>query len=345
MTHWYLSLKRMLRPGTVLMLLLVLLTVWLGGMAGRQAELRPCGVVCEDPTELALEMQESLRQKGFPVYATREELTHDVSRGTLDCGAVLLPGLGDALAEGKPAGHVLFLTAPDSFLTEVYEAHLSAALYSASAPALTVQSAADAGVTLTTEEVRAELDALRDAGYSFTFDILTTEGVPPVLPDTGLAVSRAAAALLLFAAIVTGTIRAVEDADALWKRIGRKAALGRILLPSLFWQALLYTLAAGVTLRGDLAALTGYALLLTALGLIVARLPVKPGALLPICLLGALAMFPIYYDLTEYLPQTAVLHWVLPPCWLLKLLDCPAAGVLGLLAPIILLCYPGRRTA
>lgn len=344
MTCWTLALKRFLRPGTVLMLLLVMLTVLGGTAAGHQTKLRPCGVVCEDSHPDALRVQAILEEKGFPVYATREAMAADISYGKLDCGAVLLPGLGQTVEAGAPEGHLLLLTAPDTFLTEAYEAHLAAALYTAAAPAMTRLSAEEAGVTLSLEQIQAELDEMRREGYLFTFEITTADGAALPAPDLGLAIARAALGLLLFAAILPGTRRAVADMDKLLPRIGRRAAITGILIPSLFWQ-LVFFLLAGLVLPAERAALPGYLLLLTALGLIAARIPLELGFLLPILLLGALAVYPIYFDLAGHFPQLATLHWLLPPCWLLKAEEAPlhtAIAGAALLAAILAF-YPAKR--
>lgn len=319
-----------------MMLLLVLLAVWAGNAAGRKTELRPCGVVCEDSAPGAQSVQAALADKGFVPYDSREAMTADISYGVLDCGAVLLPGLGDAIAEGQPAGYILLLTAPDSFLTEAYEAHLSASLYTAAAPAMTLQSALDAGVELTLEQVQAELDAMYDGGWLFSFQVTTVEGVPPAERDLGLAIAQAAAGLLLFAAIFTGTQRAAADARRMRPRIGRRAAVTKILIPALCWQAVFYLLAAGLPLPTR-EALPGYVLLLTALGLLASRLPFSTDALLPILLLGSLAAYPIYYDLAESYPQIAALRCFLPPCWLLYTGEHPAASAALGTALILLL--------
>lgn len=343
MTAWMLALKRFLKPGTAIMLLLVLLAVWGGNAAGRKTELRPCGVVCEDAAPAAQAVQTALEKKGFVRYDTREAMTEAISYGTLDCGAVLLPGLGEAIAEGRPAGHILLLTAPDSFLTEAYEAHLAASLYTAAAPAMTLQSAAEAGVELTLEQVQAELDAMYDDGWLFSFRVTTVEGVPPVERDLGLAIAQAAAGLLLFAAIFTGTQRAAADAEGMRPRIGRRAAVTGILLPTLFWQAILYLLAAGLMLPTR-EALPGYVLLVTALGLLASRLPFRTDAILPIVLLGSLAAYPIYYDLAESYPKIAALRYLLPPCWLLYTGEYPlASAILGAALVLVFVMSAGGK--
>lgn len=334
MIHWKLAFKRFLGPGTVILLLLVLLTVSAGNAAGHQTQLRPCGVTREDDHPAAAALEAALAEKGFVIYENRQAMTADISYGTLDCGVVLLPGVGESIEAGKPGGNLLLLTAPDSFLTEAYEAHLAASLYTAAAPAMVVQSAAEAGVTLSPEQVRAELDAMYAEGWLFTFDVTTVAGTAPVQRDYGLAIAQAAAGLLLFAAIFTGTLRASQDTDRMAPRIGRKAAVRTILLPTLFWQGVCYLLAAGLPLPTR-AGLPGFVLLVTALGLLAARLPVKVDAALPILLLGSLAAFPIYYDLAETIPQVALLRWILPPCWLLQTTAHPiGAAILGLAALI-----------
>lgn len=345
MTNWTLALKRFLRPGTVVMLLLVALTVAGGKTAGRQAALRPCGLLCEDSHPAALAVREELLTRGFTAYESRAEMTEDISMGILDCGAVLLPGIGQGIEQADYAGFVQLLTAPDSFLTEAYQAHIAAALYTAAAPALIRQASQEAGIPLEPEAIGKALDGMMEEGYRFTFEVVTTEGAAPETPDLGQAIALAGAALLLFGAVVPGTVRIVADADRLWSRIGRKAALTRMLLPGLCWQALAFTLAAGPLLGEAGRAVPGYVLLLTALGLILARLPVNLRPLLPLVLLGSLALLPIYFDLTGLYPRLALLRRLLPPCWLPELSAHPALGaaVGAAAAAVLTALYPRRR--
>ena len=340
-----LALKRFLRPGKLLLFLLISLAVIGGRAMGREASLRPCGILCQDDSGTALAVKEELLRHGFLAYEDLEDMTEDISMGVLDCGAVLLPGIGEAIEGADYAGFVRLLAAPDAFLTEVYEAHIIAALYTAAAPAMVEQAAEQAGVVLTLEDIREEWQRLLDGGYRFTFQVVTVEGVPPEKPDYGRLIAQAAGALLLFSAVVPGTVRLTADADRLWNRIGRRKALWNVLLPGLFWQAVFCSLAVAPWLGRDGWAVPGYVLALTALGLLIARLPVSLKPLLPLVLLGALALMPIYYDLTALYPSLLLLRKLLPPCWLLELGSYPALGAaIGAAATAaILALYPKRR--
>ena len=345
MSGWMLALKRYLRPGRLVLLVLMVLSIGLGRSAGRQAELRPCGLYCEDSHPTALAVREDLLSRGFAAYDSREEMEADISRGILDCGAVLQRGIGEAIDRADYAGFVELLTAPDSFLTEAYEAHITAALYTAAAPAMIRQASAEAGVMLEDAAIRQALAEMMEEGYRFTFDIVTTRGTPPETRDLGQAIALAAAALLLFATVVPGTVGLVRDADRLWNRIGGKAARLQLLLPGICWQALICSLTAGLTLGKSGWGIPGYVLILTALGLVIARLPVNLKPLLPLVLLGSLALFPIYFDLTGLYPQLMVLRKLLIPCWLPELTDHPALGAaMGAGAAAVLVAlYPKRR--
>ena len=131
-----LALKRYLRPGRLALLVLMALMIVFGRSAGRQAALRPCGLYCEDPHPTAQAVQADLLGRGFAAYHSQEEMEEDISMDILDCGAVLQKGIGEAVDRADYAGFVTLLAAPDSFLTEAYEAHITAALYTAAAPAL-----------------------------------------------------------------------------------------------------------------------------------------------------------------------------------------------------------------
>lgn len=340
-----LALKRYLRPGRLALLVLMALMITLGRSAGRQAALRPCGLYNEDPHPTAQAVKADLLGRGFAAYDSREEMEADISMGILDCGAVLQRGIGEAIDRADYAGFVTLLTAPDSFLTEAYEAHITAALYTAAAPALIRQASIEAGVPLEDAAIRQGLEEMMEGGYRFTFDIATTQGTPPATRDLGQAIALAAAALLLFAAVVPGTVGLVRDADQLWNRIGGRAVRLEMLLPGICWQTLVCSPAAGPGLGKAGWGIPGYVLLLTALGLVIARLPVNLKPLLPLVLLGSLALFPIYYDLTGLYPQLTLPQRLLPPCWLLELTARPALGAaMGIAATALLIAlYPKRR--
>lgn len=345
MTSWMTALKRFARPGKLLLLLLISLAILGGRTAGHQAALRPCGILCQDDHSAALAVRDSLLDHGFVAYDDLDKMTADISMGVLDCGAVLLPGIGQGIQQAEYAGFVQLYTAPDSFLTETYQAHITAALYTSAAPAMIRQASQEAGIPLDLEAIRQELDSMMDSGYRFTFEVVTTQGTPPEAPDYGQAIATAAGALLLFAAVVPGTVRLGLEADRIQRRIGRKNALLGVLLPGLVWQLIFCCLAAAPWMGEAGWAVPGYLLALTVLGLLVSRLPVSLKPLLPLVLLGALAMMPIYFDLTELYPQLLPLRSLLPPCWLLVLTRHPlsGAGVSALITAVILALYPQRR--
>ena len=343
MTAWILALKRLLRPAAAIMLAVTILLIWAAGLSGAQVSLRPCGIVCEDPA--AAELKDALTAKGFVPFGSRAEMEQAIADGALDCGAVLLPGIAEGAVKNELDGSVILLSAPDAFLTEVYQAHIHATLYTVSGPQRTVQGAAAADIALDPDRVRSETEALRKNGYLFRFETERINGGAPDSRDLGIILAQAAAALLLFAAIVPGTGKVLRDAEYMAVRIGRPAALLRILLPTLLWQALLFTLAAVLPLGGHVAATAGYVLLLTALGLIAARLPFRTDLLIPIMLLGSLALYPIYFDLAAMIPQAGLIRLILPPCWFPAILSAPVPALLcGAAICAALLClFPVRR--
>ena len=345
MTIWKLSLKRYLTLGNLALLLAISLAIPGGRIAGHQAALRPCGILCQDGSSAALEVKQELLNHGFVSYDDLNAMTADISMGVLDCGAVLLPGIGQGIEQGNYAGFVRLYVAPDSFLTEAYQAHITAALYTAAAPALISQAAKDAGVPLGSEAIQRQWEQMLDSGYRFRIEVVTTGGKAPEAPDYPQAIAAAAAALLLFAAVVPGTVRLSQEADRLGRRIGERKALMGVLLPGLVWQLILCTLAAAPFLGKAGWVVPGYLMSLTALGLLLARSPLSLKPLLPLVLLGSLALMPIYFDLTTLYPQLLMLRYLLPPCWLLAAQSHPVlfSGIAGLTAAVLLAIYPVRR--
>lgn len=341
MNNFFLGLKRTLRPGTILMLAMLFLCTVGANRAGDALSLRPCGIVCEDDSETAGEILEALVAKGFAPCGDRTELEDRIADGTLDCGAVLLPGLGSAVENNKLDQQVLILTAPMSFLPELYQAHILSTLFTASAPARTMQAAENTRMELDRQEVEAELRRYYEEGYCFTFALETVDGGVPATQKTGDALQQGTVAILLLAILLPGMGRAVKDARRMGKRIGKSAAFRHILLPMWFWCFILSWGCACLGLGGaDAAAVMGYCLVLTGLGLLAALLPIPMDMLLPGFLLGSLALYPIYFDLAELWQGFAVLRLLFPPCWLPTLLAHPAmslAAGAGLTA-VALLC-------
>lgn len=345
MTLLKLALKRFLTPGRLALLVVLSLAIVGGRTAGHQAALRPCGILDLDSSAASIEVKQALLRHGFVSYDNLEAMTDDISLGVLDCGAVLAEGIGQGIGGGEYSGFVRLYTAPDSFLTEVYQAHITAALYTAAAPAMISQAARDAGVPLEDEAIRREWDEMLDTGYRFRIEAVTTQGKAPEAPDYPQAIATAAAALVLFSMVVPGTVGLVREANRLQCRIGKKKALTGVLLPALFWQLVLCTLASAPLLGKAGWAAPGYVLSLTALGLLLAPIPVSFKPLLPLVLLGSLAMLPIYFDLTSLYPRLGILRYLLPPCWLPVFQQQPVlcSAIGGLTAAVLLALYSVRR--
>lgn len=348
MTAWYLALKRCLRPAFLLALVLLFCATYAAGLTGKEAALRPNGFVDEDGSALSEEVCQALEQKGYLRYKDRAVLSAAVECGQLDCGAILLRGLGVQLAENRLDDCVLVLHSPMSFLTELYEAQISAVLFQMTAPLRTAQIAQAAGVELSAQEVAERLAAYEAQGRLFTFQTELVDGKAPTENGYGPRLSRAVAALLLFTILVVEFRRIWASSRRMAAVIGRRAAARAVLLPQLSVTLLLCFLAAAIPL-GRFSMLSGllpFCLCIAAL----ACLPVAQSllcVLLPCVLLGSLALFPIYLDLCARYPALLPLRLLLPPCWLVLTPEHPllwgAAGLAALGLSYILFRKRGER--
>lgn len=339
MTVWYLAWKRCMRPGFLCILIFLLAACFAAGLTGKQATLRPTGFTDEDHSVQSAEVCDALLQKGYRYYPSRTALTAAVSAGELDCGAVLLPGLGAQLARNQLSQGVLILHGPMSFLTELYEAQISAVLFRMTAPLRTAQSAKAAGATVSEEEIAARLRAYEEEGRPFTFTEEVSDGKPMPENSYGPRLSHAVAALLLFTALAVELRRMTAQARRLAVCIGYDRAARTVLLPQLLLSVFLSFLAAALPLawldHSILPGLFAFCLCIAALALLLTALPQRVlCVLLPCILLGSLALYPIYLDLCARLPSLAVVRLLLPPCWLVLTPSHPLLWGLGGLAAL-----------
>lgn len=322
MIAWRLALKRSLRSGFCLILALLLVASFAAAMTGKEATMRPTGFVDEDQSENSALVCAALEEKGYLRYADRDSLSAAVSDGTLDCGAVLLHGLGAGIEKNQLSNTVLVYYGPMSFLTELYEAQISAVLFRMTAPLRTVQSALLAGEKLERSEIAERLQVYEDEGRLFTFREEVADGEPMPENRYGPRLSSAVAAMLLFTALTVELRRIVQKSRRLAVCIGDRAAARTVLLPQLTITVLLSFLAAAIPLcwvdSSVLAGLAAFCLCLAALALLLSALPQSIlCVLLPSVLIGTLALYPIYLDLCARNPALKPLRLLLPPCWLL----------------------------
>lgn len=330
------------------MLLVLSLLLFAAGRADLAVKELPCGLVDEDRTALSAEISSYLLKNGFVRCADRGELRSRVQAGELDCGIVLLQGTAQRAENGRMDASALSVVSPMSFLQDVYKAYVTAALYDAAAPAMTYSAARELGWNVTLAQISQKYRDTLGGGYSFTFETETVDGAPVTGGNYSDSVVRAAAALLLFAAVLFGTCSLAGRGGPVTRRIGETAAARSVQFPAGLVCALFCAAAAWVPLaaghRELLLPVLVYCLILAALGLLFAALlPMQTTAfLLPVWLLASLAMCPVYTDLSAMLPASRWLKLLLPPCWFYAIAEAP---VPWLAAGAVLLPLSARAAA
>lgn len=325
-TEWTIALKRILTPARIVMLILTVVLTLAAGRTGTELALHPCGLVCEDDGENADFVCERLAEKGFVLYNSREEMSADIEGGKLDCGAILCEGIGKGIDSGELDGSVIMCCSPMSFMTEGYKADILAVLYTATAPVRTANAAAKAGVELTPDEVKAELDNYYAGGLRFHFETETVSGESPMSVTHAPILKRAASAILIFALLLPALRGFCADTVRMGSRIGYAKAKRYVLLPEAVLMTVLCILSGLAS--GETVPVIAYCLALTVPALLSSRIPDFAASLvIALWLLGSLAVYPVYYDLAESFSFIETLRLFFPPCWFESIVRHPTAAL------------------
>ena len=274
-----------------------------------------------DADEDAMRMAAYLEEAGFMRYSSQEALRQAVDEGKADVGAVIPGNISSDLQKNDLEGVLLLIKSPNSLLADLWQEHVSAALFGVYAPYV-MEDALD-GAGLSEEEIFAAYYGRFDAGKLFRFDIESAKGQVEPLTERQNRFFLGALSLLLFAAAFYAAAEPLADETrALSARSGRKAALAHLFLPGVCVRYLLLFLAgAGAALlcgRSRLVpALSLYVLLLALFSLALKLIPGSwQGMLCLFILLLSLALCPVYTDLSLAFPAVSVIRRFLPPYWL-----------------------------
>ena len=344
--------KRLLRSSYPLLCIVCAVLVWLSSFASVQTI--PAAGVCDlDGSAESRQVVEYLLDNGFAEFADESGLRELVGKGELDCGVVLPEGMSEMLERGDTGGLILFLESPSSFIPEIYKYHVAAAVFSHSAPHISAEAFEGSGVKKA--EVLSAYETMFENGYAFSFAVESAEPGASAenVRRTGLVTGSSA--ILLFLLLASGAAGFLDnDFYGLRLRIGQRKSLLCLVLPGLTLRFLaaavpvsLAALAAG---EGQLVPhLWIFGLLMTDAALILSA--VLPGRrsliiLLPLLLTAALALCPIFADISALLPAVKILRWLLPVWWLWPVQQAPlvwlAAGAIGLAAGISLFLLRGK---
>lgn len=348
----FFTLKRiLLRPTFLILLVVCAAAIALSATKTAVGSVPPAGVVDLADSVQSRRMVAYLEEQGFICGTDAEAMREQVRQGELDCAVILPADFSQRLEQGKLEECIRFISAPASYSPDLYKNHVAAAVFREYAPYLTAQMFE--GTPVTQEEVLAQYEGMFADGYAFSFEMLTADGGAVPEDTRARSLTMGAAALLLFALILTAgaDLMSASFRDALG-RLGWSKTLAAVVLPGVLLRALCALLAGavGLLLAGMpelLPALIGYTLLLTAVSLLLAA--VLPDVkylyiLLPLLLIFSLALCPVFTDVTLVVPALARVRLCLPPYWLWLAAECPLPWLMAGLAalPISLGCLTAR---
>ncbi len=331
MKFFILTCKRLFRrPAFLLLLLSAAAAIFFAPLLGRDEAIPPAGVCDLDGSAASAAVCEMLCADGFVLCDDEAELRAGVQSGRYDCGVILPCGMEDALRKGRTEGMLPLITAPTSFVPELYQNHVTAAVFSVYAPYLTADVLADTPIS--EEEVLEEYRTLMESGLLFSFTLSTGEEAIQPENTRALTYTLGAASLFLFALLVYATCGALTgDCARFARRIGLGRTLRFILLPELVLRAALAMLfsAAALCLASFITEapfllrliwpICVYILLLSSLSMVISAVFSHVGQMQTLScflLLLALVLCPIYTDVTLTFPFAAVLRCFVPSYWL-----------------------------
>lgn len=346
------TLKRtLLRPAFLILLVVCAAAIALSASKTAVGSVPPAGVVDLADSVQSRRMVAYLEEQGFVCGTDSGVMYEQVRQGELDCAAILPADFSRRLEQGQLEGCIRFISAPASYSPDLYKNHVAAAVFREYAPYLTAQMFE--GTAVTQEKVLAQYEGMFADGYAFSFEVLTADGGAVPEDARTRSLTTGAAALLLFALILTAGADLMNASfrDTLG-RLGWRNTLAAVVLPGVLLRALCDLLAGavGLLLAGMpelLPALIGYTLLLTAVGLLLAA--VLPDVrylyiLLPLLLIFSLALCPVFTDAALVMPALARVRLFLPTYWLWLAVERPLLWlVVGLAAlPLSLGCLTVR---
>ena len=282
----------------------------------------PAGFYLAEETESADRIREYLLKNGFVSIDDPESLLEQVRRGALDCGAVFPEDISIRISQGQLQESVQFYKAPSSFSPELYKSHIAAILFREYVPYICAEAFVDTEVTQ--EEVLAEYEDMFARGHVFSFDVVA-DGDAPEGQTGNHNMAIGATAILTFAALFALAAETAHRGLAqLLPRLGLWKSIARVLLPETAANLLPAAVFAGGGLA--LAGLPEYwlpaavycvAVWGCGLGFYGILWSAKRSyVLLPVLVIAAAALCPIYTDLSILLPWLNRVRLVLPAYWL-----------------------------
>lgn len=300
---------------------------------GKVPEQLPAGVLNLDTSGMAERITERLLGSGFIRYTEEEQLLQAVEEGRLDCGIIFTEGLGKRAVAGTLEQDVRVICSPQSLAEELYLGQVSACLFEEIAPYITAGELASVGIPET--EVLDAYWNMIEQGYSFSFEILTENGLPVPENQKSKDLMTGTLAVLLYILVTMTAVSAVhKDMRKLFPKLGKKKSIVHVLLPDLAIRLPMICVAMilGLLLAEPVTAgAVESALILPACiyCLLIALLAVTVSLLCPdtrvlyllvfVVLIVSVVICPIYIDITVLDQRLAFVREFTPVYWLWKI--------------------------
>ncbi len=314
-------LKRTLRRWPVLLLLLLapIAAVYLSGTQSTP----PAGLYMPEDSPISSRVAQHLLDHGYILCDDPETMRERVRLGELDCGAVFPEDFSHRVVHGQLDECIRFYQSPGSYTPELYQSHITAAVFKEYTPYLTAK--AFQGTAVTTQDVVAEYEAMFASGPAFSFDVVIGDATTAPEDIRARSLAMGATAILLCAVVLAFCIEILERSfRPMLVRLGLRRCITSVLLPEIFCTTIEVALfsAAGLSLAGfSNLVLSGliYTVLLTGFGLFFSTLfPNTKTAyvVLPLMVIGSAALCPIYTDPALLIPVVEHVRRLLPAYWL-----------------------------
>lgn len=331
--------KRSLRR--LLIFLLLLAAPVLAAQLSKSETPPPCGFYMAETTPVTQRIEAHLLQNGFIACPDPEAIAQQVRWGELDCGIVFPQDFSQKVVQGQLKESITVYVSPVSFAPMLYKSHVAAAVFREYVPYIC--ASAFEGTQVTQEAVLAEYEAMFAQGYAFSFDVLPLSGKPDTQAGKNRSLSLGAAAITLFAFLFALAAETAQRAvTQLLPRLGLRKTVTAVLLPETGITLLLAAIfgGGGLALAGfpELMLPTAvYCVAVWGLGLIAYSIlwsAKKLYVLLPVLVIAAAALCPIYTDLALVLPWLERVRSVIPAYWLWCIPE--QQGLWGVIATVVL---------
>lgn len=320
--RWFIAIKRLLKLPFIMILTCLLLGSLFLQKTEKEIHMKPFGFYAVDQDEIAQEFYSNLEEKGFLKYSDKMTLMEDIKSGELDSGAIISEDIGEKIVNNQLTEAAQILYTPQSFMKETYTAQIMTQMFVLSNPARMAQSAEEVGAKNTTQiMIEEELQTLYENGKVFSFSLQTVQGAAPDFQKNYDLLPEMFVALLLTLMTILQVQKNKKETRQIAAYTGIKSARKMVLFPSC---VIFYFITAGISIAAlgisYLVYVLIYLILLIWIGLLVSNLSENvTWFLLPVQFFGGIVLYPVYFDISQYLTWLQYLRFLIPTTWLFLL--------------------------